>query len=140
LGFNWYFLGAISARVKRDNHATNYLLNDAVCSHVPQWNDPDIIGFQIQRAVGGDPIRNLLFLNVQQASTNDSQQGGSSDFGWTDPDVSTFKRLITNSLTLPISVVPNLVGGNTGVVVRYVVYAKYIDGAMSPLANITVTW
>ena len=99
-----------------------------------------MMGFQIQRAVGGDPIRNLLFLNAQQASTNDSQQGGSSDFGWTDPDASTFKRLITNSLTMPISVVPNLVGGNTGVVVRYVVYAKYIDGAMSPLANITVTW
>jgi uncharacterized protein len=106
----------------------------------PQWNDPDLMGFQIQRAVGGDPIRNLLFVNVQQASTNDNHQNGINDFAWGDPDVSTFKRLITNSLTLPISVVPNLLGGNTGVVVRYVVYAKYIDGAMSPLANITVTW
>jgi hypothetical protein len=99
-----------------------------------------MMGFQIQRAVGGDPIRNLLFVNVQQASTNDNHQNGINDFAWADPDVSTFKRLITNSLTLPISVVPTLVGGNTGVVVRYVVYAKYIDGAMSPLANITVTW
>jgi hypothetical protein len=110
----------------------------------PQFRDPDLIGFQILRAVGGDPMRTLVFLNLLQA---DAANNGVLDplavpgaFGFADLDTREFRQIINQGLVMPISAVPSLTGGATGVAVRYSVYAKYIDGAMSPLANITVTW
>lgn len=121
----------------------------------PQASDRYLMGFQILRAVGGDPLRNLLFLTVAEA-TSPNLNPGSFDFTWTDFDVPYFKQLVNSGLVQPpggnppggptipggpaVTNVPTHSVGPTGMVVYYGVYAKYTDGTTSPLATFTMNW
>lgn len=112
----------------------------------PAVNDPDLMGFQVMRAVGGDPLRSLAFLSLAKARLSSLQIPGSNvfqaEFGFLDFDVKQFKQLIQQGSVL----VPPGGGGTAvptgpaGVGVTYTVFAKYVDGAMSPVSTVVVWW
>lgn len=107
--------------------------------------DPDFIGFQIMRSVGGDPMRSLVFLAPQAAAMSNLSFPGPHNFpgafGYFDLDVATFKKLTQQGMVSPVAMAnPPITPGPLGVGTRYTVYAKYIDGAMSPLSSVTVVW
>lgn len=113
----------------------------------PAGADPDFLGFQVMRKVGGDPARSLAFLPIQKAKlSNLTIPGGtgvySALFGFIDYDVSNFQQLLQQGSIVPPpgngTVFPP--PGPAGVNVTYTVFAKYIDGAMSPLSEVVVVW
>lgn len=112
----------------------------------PISDEPDLMGFQIMRAVGGDPMRTLEFISLTAAgnASNQGSPGGGNlpgDFAYFDLDAATFKKIIQQGKVQPANAVtPPLTTGALGVVVRYSVYATFVDGAMSPISTVTVIW
>ena len=108
--------------------------------------DKDFMGFQIMRAVGGDVPYNLIFLPEKDARYSgliipDASISIQAMFGFLDYDVFNFKSLLQQGLVAPVTQAnPPITPGSKGVGVRYTVFAKYVDGAMSPLNSVVVSW
>jgi len=112
----------------------------------PAVTDKDLMGFQIMRAVGGDTPYNLSFLTIGSAKFSgltipDPTISVQAMCGFVDFDVTDFLKLIQQGAVKPVTAAsPAITPGPKGVGVRYTVYAKYIDGAMSPLSSVVVVW
>jgi uncharacterized protein len=106
------------------------------------WDNPDLMGFQVLRAVAGDPLRNLQFLTVAQATAGDAGLPAPipGKFAFVDFDAAAFQKLILQGQVGPFVQGQQVTPGPLGVGVQYGIYAKFTDGAMSEVAKIVVSW
>ena len=119
-------------------------------------NDPDLMGFEIFRAIGSNEKRSFKFITFDEALSAGGAVPGTL-FGYLDSDLD-FKVPVQTSYNAPyLDATTVVTGGNVtvngntttvtpqspnvpsnpqaGITLRYWVIAKYFDGAMSPLST-----
>ena len=117
----------------------------------PGKNDPDLLGFQIFRAIDTNAMRSYKFITVEEAGGVATNFSLATSFGFrdidlnfsipvqtvytfTDSQVSTGGNPSGGGNTI-YSISPNVpVNPSNGVTLKYWVMAKFIDGGFSPLS------